>query len=398
MVSFPFMTLSVGILAAITAGCDRSVIGELVEPVIFTAQELREIQKLSPLPDIPPSPTNLFADDPKAAWLGQRMFYDGRLSSDGQVSCATCHDPNLGFSDGKPLSEGLGTTDRHSQSLWNVAYQRWFFWDGRVDSLWAQAVQPLQDAREMGATPQHLQNVVAQDPILKSRYEALFGSISEHSQDQLLSNLGKTFEAYQRKLISNGSDFDAFVADIEKISPGDDQHLNESARRGLKFFVGRGRCILCHAGPNLSDNEFHNIGLKRNPDLPRDSGRFEGIRKLKADRFIGTGDFSDDRSRESNIKLPFLVVKMNNMAEFKTPTLRSVAETAPYMHDGRFATLRDVLDHYSELPGDPPLGHREETLQPLKLSDNEKDDIEAFLRTLTGASLPDALTSSPPLD
>lgn len=333
------------LIAALAIGCDRDIPSESEGPVRFTTEEIHEIRKLSPLPELPPSPTNIFADNADAALLGQRLFYDGRLSIDGQVSCATCHDPTLGFSDAKPLSEGLGTTDRHSQSLWNVAYQRWFFWDGRVDSLWAQALQPLQDKREMGSSPEHLLGVVSGNQALKTRYETLCGTLEDQSPDLFLSNLGKMFEAFQRKLISTDSAFDTFVAKIDEIEPGDDQYLNESARRGLRLFVGRGQCILCHAGPNLSDGEFHNIGLQRHPDLPRDSGRFEGIRKLKADRFNGLGEFSDDRGKEANVKLRYLVVKMNNLSEFKTPTLRNVAETAPYMHDGRFATLREVLDH-----------------------------------------------------
>lgn len=378
-----------GLGTLLLGSCDRRPTTPAA-PVVFTPDEIVNIRKLSPLPEPPPSPTNPFADDPAAASLGQHLFFDVRLSANGNVACATCHDPAKGFSDGKALSEGIGRTDRHSQSLWNVAYQRWLFWDGRTDSLWAQAVQPMQDKREMGATPEHLRSVVTGDAELKSRFEGVFGSIEEQSLDRYLSNMGKALEAYQRQLISKNSPFDQFVAALP-----DSEQLDESARRGLRLFVGRGGCTNCHAGPNFSDGEFHNIGLARHPDLPRDSGRFEGIRKLKADRFKGTGEFSDDRGPEANIKLRYLVVKTNNLAEFKTPSLRNVADSAPYMHDGRFATLREVLDHYSELPGEPPLGHREETLIPLKLSAQEKDDLEAFLRCLSGTALDESLLAPP---
>lgn len=157
------------------------------------------------------------------------------------------------------------------------------------------------------------------------------------------------------------------------------------------MFVGRGQCILCHAGPNLSDGEFHNIGLPRLPDRPADKGRFIGIRKLGSDRFSGLGEFSDDRGPETNVKLRYLVQKLNNLGEFKTPTLRNISDTAPYMHDGRFASLGEVLDFYSELPGDPVYGHREETLVPLAFTEREKEDLESFLRTLQGAPLEEAL-------
>jgi len=360
-----------------------------LEPVVFTEEELFQIRKLSPLPEPPPSPTNAFADHPGAARFGQKLFYDSRLSANGKVSCATCHDPTKGFSDGRALAEGLSTTDRHSQSLWNVAHQRWFFWDGRADSLWSQALQPLFDKKEMGATVDLVRKVVVEDSALQSDYQELFGQESHHSDDRFLSNLGKAIEAYERKLISKGSPFDHFVADPNTAN------FSESARRGLRIFVGRGQCISCHSGPDFSDREFHNIGLSRNPELPRDSGRYTGIRKVKSDRFNGTGEFSDDRSKETNIKLRYLVVKTNNLAEFKTPGLRNVALTAPYMHDGRFKTLREVFHHYSKLPGGPPLGHREETLQRLHFTEQEMQDLEAFLYSLTGEN-PDQTLMEPP--
>lgn len=276
-----------------------------------------------------------------------------------------------------------------------MAYSRWFFWDGRTDSLWAQALQPMLDEREMAATPELIRGVVSGDPLLNKEYASVFGPADEHSSDRFLSNLGKAIAAYERRLVSDGSPFDRFVANLDAIQPGDDQYLDESARRGLRLFVGRGNCTDCHSGPNFSDGEFHNIGLSRHPDLPRDSGRAVGIRKLMADRFNSTGEFSDDPGEAANIKTRYLVVKTNNLAEFKTPSLRGVVDSAPYMHDGRFASLGEVFDHYSDLPDEPPLGHREETLLPLDFSDEEKTDLEAFLRSLTGAPLDASLVKMP---
>ena len=391
------MLVAAGLAATLVSGCDRPG----PEDAQLSDKDLAEVLKLSPLPELPPSPTNAFADHPGAARLGQILFYDSRLSATGSVSCATCHDPAHGFSDGKPLSEGIGTTSRHSQALWNVAYQRWFFWDGRADSLWSQALQPLQHPDEMGATPDHLHGVVAGDAELAEEYQDLFGTIpaapGEEELNRFLANIGKCFEAYQRKLVSTESRFDEFAARIRDGEPAESAGLSEAERRGLKLFVGRGQCILCHSGPNFTDSEFHNIGLPKHPDLKKDSGRFEGVRKVKIDPFNGFGAFSDDRGQETNVKLRYLVVKMNNMAEFKTPSLRNVALTAPYMHDGRFATIAEVLDHYSDLDTDPPLGHREETLVPLKLAKWEKADLEAFLKTLTGKPLDQSLLQ-PPMD
>lgn len=395
--------LAIGLFASATAACRREAPAGTTGPARFTEEETREILKLSPLPGAPPSPSNSVADNRDAAHLGQTLFFDARLSANGEVSCATCHDPEHGFSDGKPLSEGLETTDRHSMALWNVAHQRWFFWDGRADSLWAQSLQPLHSEREMGASTKDLLRIVRNDPGLTAAYEAVFGSMDGIetpgglSLDRFASNLGKSIEAYQRRIVSADSPFDRFVADLRSAGAATPNapFFDDPARRGLRLFAGRGRCVLCHAGPNFSDGEFHNIGLPKRPGQPPDQGRFLGIRKVQADRFNGLGEFSDAPDPETNIKLRYLAVKLNHLGEFKTPTLRHVAATAPYMHDGRFATLRDVIDFYSELPGEPAIGHREETLVPLRLTESEKNDLEAFLRSLTGAPLDPSLMRPP---
>lgn len=393
MTARPIAILAPVLAVLLGAGCDRdSEKGR----VIFTPEEIRRILKLSPLPDIPKSPTNAVADNPIAAVLGQRLFFETRLSADGRFSCATCHDPAHGFSDPKPLSVALGATTRHSMPLWNVAHQRWFFWNGRADSLWAQAVQPLLHPDEMGSSPAHLLATLSGDAGLKSDYETLFGTLPGEAlprtpeADRLLSNFGKAIEAYERRIISTDAPFDRFTEALRDGSaPAKTVAFSEAAQRGLRIFTGRGHCVLCHAGPNFSDGEFHNIGL---PGITIDQGRFEGIPEVGQDRFNGLGAFSDDRSPAANIKLRYIAVKMNHLGEFKTPTLRNVAQTAPYMHDGRFPTLRAVLDFYSELPGAPAYGHREETLQPQHFTEQEKADLEAFLRTLTGAPLEESLT------
>jgi cytochrome c peroxidase len=388
--------IAVGLSGGLWAGCTRAP--EKV-PVVFSGEEIREILQLSPLPPIPPSPTNAVAAHPAAARLGQRLFFDARLSANGQVSCATCHDPAHGFSDPKALSVGLGTTERHSMALWNVAHQRWFYWTGRKDSLWAQAVQPLLHSEEMGSSPEHLLAVLSGDAGLKAEYESIFGPLPVEAgartpaADRLLANFGKALEAYERRIISKDAPFDRFVAGLRSgRAPDRSAPISESAQRGLKLFVGRGKCVLCHAGPNFSDGEFHNLGL---PGATVDQGRFAGIMEVRDDRFNGLGALSDDRSPATNIKLRYLTVKPNHLGEFKTPTLRNVAQTAPYTHRGHVATLREMLDFYSELPGDTVFGHREETLRPAHFTEDEKADLVAFLRTLTGAPLEESLTRPP---
>ncbi len=369
----------------------------------YTDAEIREFLKLSPLPAPPPSPTNAVADNPDAALLGQMLFFNMDLSINGEVSCATCHKPELGFSDGKAVSKGLENGTRNAPTLWNAAYQHWFFWDGRTDSLWAQAIQPFLNKKEMGTRPGILRSLISNTPDLRTIYERVFGILpsavaeDDPSIDRFLSNLGKALEAYQRKIISSNAPFDQWVASVPE---GIDSHdlFSTAAKRGLRIFVGKGKCILCHSGPNFSDGEFHNLGLPRTENEVADYGRYEGIKKLKADRFNGMADFSDDRSPETNIRLRYLKRNLNNLGEFKTPTLRNIAITTPYMHDGRFATLREVIDFYSDLPGSPVYGHREETLTALKLSDQEKTDLEAFLLSLTDESLDPTLLRAPLLE
>jgi cytochrome c peroxidase len=374
------------------------------------------------------SPTNRFADSDAAARLGQRLFFDGSLSASGEISCATCHDPGLGFGDGKRVSEGIGTMTRNAQALWNVAHQRWFFWDGRADSLWAQCLQPLEHPDEMGATRTGLARRVVLDKDLRAEVEAALGPLPDLDPEELpgearpvqgngrhphhvawmgmtdeqrrgvnliFASLGKALEAYERRIVSSGSPFDDFVLGLREGDPEKISALSTSARRGLRIFVGRGQCTLCHTGPILSDREFHNIGLDRQEGAPIDTGRYDGVPLVRADGFNGLGELSDDRSTESNRGVRYVAQKPNNLGEFKTPTLRNVTLTAPYMHDGRFATLEEVVRFYSRLDQEPALGHREETLVPLHLTEAEIADLVAFLESLTGEPLDEGLVGRP---
>lgn len=413
-------------------GCGKQ--GDATAPEAITLRGVRipqsnliEILKLSPLPPVPPNPTNAFADREDAAVLGQFLFFEARLSGNGQISCATCHQPALGWSDGKALSEGIGTVVRNSPTLWNVAYNRWYFWDGRKDSLWSQSLAPMEHPQEMGGNRLRTFQLVAEASELRGYYEAIFGplpvletvpvpsdarpvsdnprdllhaawmTLSERDRDQVnrvFANLGKSIEAYERRILTRQSPFDRFVAGIrngDRVAP---EALSAEALRGMVLFTGRGQCILCHLGPNFTDREFHNIGLDRG-GRRLDIGRFQAIESLKSDEFNGMGHYSDDRSIAANAPMHYVTRKPNNLGEFKTPTLRNVAETAPYMHDGRFESLSDVVRFYSTLNQDAAIGHREESLQPLSLTEQEVRDLVAFLNSLTGVPLEEQLISRP---
>jgi len=397
----------------------------------FDAGELRLIYQHSPLPEPPPDPTNAWADRADAAHFGQFLFFDQRLSGAGDVSCATCHVPDRSWSDGRRLSIAAGAGKRHTQSLWNVAYNRWFFWDGRADSLWAQALGPLEAETEHAGSRLQYVHLVAEDPDLRTAYESIFGPLPDVSDparfpregrpvpldarhphdvawkamaqadrvavDRVFANLGKAIAAYERRILSRDAPFDRFVRGLRSGSAHDRRWLSASAQRGLKLFVGEGNCRLCHLGPNFTDLEFHNTRVAPlRGRRPQDSGRYGGLTKLLLDRFNGLGDFSDDTGKASHDKLDYLVRSGHDWGEFKTPSLRNVATTAPYMHQGQLDTLDAVVRHYSTFEGAlPPHDNVETTLVPLELEPDEVCDLVAFLESLTDTLLDPALLVQP---
>lgn len=403
------------------------------QSVEFTPDERARILRMSPLPAPPPDPTNRVADDPRAAQLGQRLFFEQGLSANGKVSCATCHDPSKSFTDAKPLGEGIATLKRHTPQLWNVAHIRWLFWDGRADSLWAQALQPLEHPDEHGFSRLQLAHFLHDDPTLRTEYEKVFGPLprlddtarfpqagrpvandaqnpqniawagmsdgDREAVNRTFSNAGKAIAAYERKLRSGWAPFDRFVEGLRENDPQKQSALSDSAQRGIRLFIGRGNCRLCHSGPNFTDGEFHDTRvapLDGRP--PTDAARYDGVRLLKENPFNAAGEFSDDRTGTAARLLEFTANSSENWGRFKTPSLRNVALTAPYMHQGQLATLDDVLHHYSTLEGAlPPGHHRPETiLVPLHLSGQETADLRAFLESLTDDALAPELTRPPP--
>jgi cytochrome c peroxidase len=424
--------------------------------VDLSAKERGLALTLSPLPALPASPGNRYADNADAARFGQRLFFDPRLSKNGAIACFTCHQPDLGWSDGKTTAVGLETLNKHSPSLLHSGHQRWFFWNGRADSLWAQVQYPLEHPAEMGYTRSSLVRLLASDFRLGHEYRAIFGNLPDGANDParfpdrarpplpeapgpftvaptpeqlaakdddfkawfgmqaedqkaanlVLANCAKAIAAYERLLVTGPSRFDQFVASLREpensVAANADASvdapssiLSDAEIRGYQLFAGKAGCINCHFSPMLSGGEFHNIGLEVATGLPFDSGRPDGIKTVRIDPMNGRGEFSDARDWEQNVKIRYLAYNKHTFGSYKTPTLRNVASSAPYMHDGRFSTIREVLEFYRDLPGMPPVGHREETLLPVAFTEEEMLDLEAFLHSLTGTPLEKALTEAP---
>ena len=353
--------------------------------VDFTAPEVRAILRHGPWPAAwNPDPSNRVSGEAEAIVLGEKLFFEPRLSSKGDVLCATCHVPYRGWQDGRARGMGHAEVDRNTQSLYNVRWNRWFGWDGAGDSLWAQSIRPMLDAREMGGGAAHAAAFVRDDAEYACRYRRAFGADPPRDDEALLADLGKALAAFQETLVSGRSPFDDFRDALERGDRVKAAEYPENAQRGLKIFVGKGSCTLCHVGPAFTNGEFHDAGISffiRPGEV--DPGRHGGIQNLKKNPFNLLSRYNDDRSGSAAIKTKHVALDHRNYGEFKVPGLRNVAQTAPYTHSGRLATLAEVVRHYSDLDLDRLHADGESILKPLKLTEQEIGDLVAFLESLT---------------
>jgi cytochrome c peroxidase len=362
------------------------------EIVAFDPVEIRVVLRHGPWPQpAPRDPSNRVSGDPAAIALGQRLFFDVRLSANATVACATCHAPARAWTDGRAQARGLGALDRNTPTVLDAGLNRWFGWDGAADSLWAFAVKPLTHPAEMGATAQHVAGVVRSDRAYACLYTAAFRA-PPADEDRVLVDVAKALAAYVETLRSGRTAFDDFRDALARGDRAAMARYPAAAQRGLKIFVGKGSCSVCHFGPGFTNGEFHDVGIPFAVAPGRvDAGRHEGIKRLRSDPLNLLGRFSDDASGATATKTRHVEPTHATFGQFKTPGLRNVALTAPYMHNGRLATLRDVVKHYSELDPDRVHSDGEALLRPLKLSAQETDDLLAFLESLS-----DPLATEPP--
>lgn len=349
---------------------------------------------LSRLPKLPPDPSNKYADDPRAADFGHRLFFDTRLSSNDGVACVTCHQPALNFSDGLKVSVGVGVTDRNAPTIVGAAYNTWFFWDGRKDSQWSQALGPWESPVEHGGSRNQYAPLIAR--YYRAQYETVFGPMPDLSVsdgvNRVFANMGKAVAAYERLLAYGPSRFDRYVESLAATGRAPAGVLSEDEVSGLRLFIGKANCASCHSGPLFTDQAFHNIGVPGGTGLPEDVGRAAGASKVLADEFNCRSVYSDNRT--SCPELDFAVTSGEDLVEaFKTPSLRNVTGRAPYMHAGQFATLEEVVAHYDSAPP-APAGRSE--LHPLGLSARERRQLIAFLGALSAPlTTPDSLLTRP---
>ncbi|MEW6219057.1 MAG: cytochrome c peroxidase [Thermodesulfobacteriota bacterium] len=319
---------------------------------------------LLPLGEAPPSRLNPLT--PAKIALGTMLFFDRRLSGDGTMSCASCHIPELAFADGQAISLSYPTTAnwRNAPTLINIAFARFLFHDGRSASLEDQALFPIMSSFEMNQNLDFLEEELRSVPEYRQAFAEVFGS-----EDTSRDRVGLALAAFQRTLVSRGAPIDRFLA-------GDQEALSREAQSGLAVFTGKGRCTDCHFGPTLADDRFHALHV---PENPIQDARVAATRRFvaKVSRYEGYRDLTEDPGR-------YLVSRNDeDWRAFRTPTLREIARTGPYMHNGSFATLEEVITFFDQ--GGGP-GNRK--LVPLFLSAVEKRAVAVFLReALTGEEI-----------
>ena len=383
----------------------------------WNAAEKDTLRRLSidSLTQLPPDPTNAVGDNKMAGVMGKKIFFDKRFSKNGKVSCATCHDPEHYFTDGLSLSNGVGQTRRNAPSLVGVAYGVWFFWDGRSDSQWSQALGPLENGVEHGGNRTQYAHLIHDELEYRRMYESVFGEMPDISDrvrfpdnagpvsnedaanawrrmapaDQktvtrIFTNIGKVIAAFERQLKPGKSRFDDYVkAVLENDTEAMKTTLNEAETAGLHLFIGKANCAICHTGPLFTNFDFKNIAVPKVKKLGSDYGRFNGVQKVQESEFNCLGEYSD-AAKSDCAELQFIkFTRDDTVGAFKVPGLRNVAQTAPYMHAGQFKDLKEVLKHYQKRPRSR-IGHSD--LLPTKLTDDDLVKLEAFLHTLTSVA------------
>ena len=350
--------------------------------VVFTEAEVRAILSHGPWPaPATRDPSNRVSGNRAAIEFGERLFFDTRLSAAGKFACVTCHVPERNWTDNRSRGAATAEVDRNTPTLMNVRLGHWFGWAGGADSLWSQSIRPILDARELGSNARHVADLVRKDDQLACRYRRSFGdSPSPSDDDRVLVDIGKALAAFQETFESPATPFDRFRNVLARGEPIRPETYSDSARRGLRIFIGKGNCTTCHSGPNFTRGEFHDNGFSSHAAQGRvDRGRIEGLKEVQASRFNLLGTYNDDPSRMTPQRTK-TTADTSKREAFKVPTLRHLMLTAPYGHHGNIETLADVVRHYSE--------RGSSQLKPLRLTAAEQSDLVVFLESLSTLNNP----------
>lgn len=329
------------------------------------------VPPLGPLPEVP-----VPADNPitqAKVDLGRLLFFDNRLSGDAGTSCASCHDPRLGWGDGQAISRGYAGTQhwRNSQTTVNSAFFTKLFWAGEVPSLEAQAESAITGNLAGNGDTVMIEERLSQIPEYVDRFQEAFGT-SQPSFDLVL----KAIASFERaEMISRDSPFDEYLA-------GDKEALSDDAKKGLALFQGKARCVACHNGPLMSDEDYHFLDLPQNKLFEKDPLRQVALRYQHYIRGVPEEVY---RNADSDLGLYYTTTKDSDRGRFRTPSLRYLDYTAPYMHNGIFGTVEDVIDFYDQGGGDDP--SQSPLIQPLNLTEDEKFELAEFLYSLSGSEI-----------
>lgn len=319
-----------------------------------------KLEALGPVPVPADNPMT-----PEKVELGRMLYFDPRLSGDSSLSCAKCHDPEKGFSNGLQMSDAYPGTKhwRHVPTVLNAAYLRHQFWDGRAGSLEEQAVGPIAAPIEMNQNYTHLVEKLSGIPYYRDQFKKVFNS------DVNMDNLAKAIASFERTIVSKPGKVDMYLK-------GDKSALSDSEKRGMDIFTGKANCIACHHGPVLSDGAFHTTGVPEIEPLQKEADR------IATRHFFATDQkYPNPRSVEADHGREFITKSQSDRGAFKTPSLRELKYTAPYMHNGAFETLEEVVEFYMKGGGDHK--HKDPLLKPFDLTDQEFDDLLAFLEALS---------------
>ena len=367
------------------AGAVLALAGAGHAEVLLSEDEIQRTLSFGPWPPVVEAdPSNRVSGNAEAIALGAAFFNDPLLSVDGAFACASCHDPGQAFATPQARAFGRVLSDRNSPSLRNLAGLRWYGWGGKSDNLWAASLHPITDEHEMAHSHESLKTAISESAYAAD-FERLFGDLQGQDPELVLVNTAKALSAYIETLVTEPALFDDFRDALERRDMAAAGTYPEAAQRGLQLFLGRGNCSVCHSGPRFSNNEFHDAGVPYFINETKvDAGRFGGLNFLFSSAYTLDGNWTDDPVKRGAWAVRTVRRAHSDFGTFRTPGLRGVAETAPYMHDGSLGDLDAVIRHYSEIDTERLHADGEAILSELNLSEQEIADLVEFLETLSG--------------